>query len=854
MLMPVLIGIAACVGRCGLLHAAGVPESVVIVVNADSWISRAVAHEYRALRGIPAANIIEVAGLSNFEQIGVEEFRERILRPVLAAIADRQLAPQIDYVLYSADLPTAIDIRGDLGQRPLPRVFTPVASINGLTYLYQTVLEKDPRYVDFQANHYARRVRTVTLDTPWTPGEVELYAKAMSRWESHQREVAQAAAKKPEQPKPEQPKPEQPKSEQPKPEQPKPEQPKPEQPKPEQQKPEQPKPEQQKPEQQKPEQQKPEHPPVGQEAGGRPSADDVARRTRALLEATLETLRGLEKTHPRSPELLYNIACLWAVLGQPDDAMKALDGAVGAGWLNHQQIERDRDFESLRGRPDYQALLARLRDTAIDVQPTLGFQSRTAWTAAGEPVVLDAVGFDPAAPSGPRNVSRDVSRDVSPASDGGAVPQEAAATKGAGANGAADKGAADKRAATPNLEAALAALQTPPRRYLLSTVLACTRGRGLSLEEALANLRRSVAADGSRPSGTVYIERNGDVRSTTREWAFRGAARRLEEAGVRAVVEPGVLPKDRADVAGAVIGIADFNWPASGSKILPGAIVEHLTSFGGVMTKGAGQTPLVEFLRHGAAGASGTVTEPFAIQAKFPTPFVHVYYADGCTLGESFYQAVSGPYQLLIAGDALCRPWARPMTLTVSGLPANDARLDEKRELSARVQSPEGAVIELSESRLYVDGRLVRTAGPGKSLSLDPAAYDGGWHEATVVAVANDAVRSVARQSFRFETGEPARRCEARLAAAGPLAWEGTGRLQVSSAGAQAIEVRWGARTIGRVDGPVGEVPLDPKVIGPGLTRLETVARHADGTIFRAPAVELRVLTPMAEDVPMPRK
>lgn len=71
-------------------HATGVPEGVVIVVNADSWVSRAVAHEYRMLRGIPAANLIEVAGLSNFEQIGVDEFRDRILRPVLAALAERQ--------------------------------------------------------------------------------------------------------------------------------------------------------------------------------------------------------------------------------------------------------------------------------------------------------------------------------------------------------------------------------------------------------------------------------------------------------------------------------------------------------------------------------------------------------------------------------------------------------------------------------------------------------------------------------------------------------------------------------------------------------------------------------------------
>ncbi len=800
------------------VQATGVPESVVIVVNADSWISRAVAHEYRMLRGIPAANLIEVSGLSNFEQIGVDEFRDRILRPVLDAIADRQLTPQIDYVLYSADLPTAIDIRGDLGQRPLPRVFTPVASINGLTYLYQTVLDKDPRYVDFQANHYARRVRANSLDSPWTPAEVERYAKAMSRWESHQRELAQTGQAKPEQPKPEQPKPEQPKPETSKPEQPKPEQPKPEQPRVEQPKPEA----------------------ANSEL---PKVADGAERTRAVLGTTLEALQGIEKAHPRSPELLYNIACLLALLGRPDESMKALDGAVAAGWLNHQQIERDRDFESLRGRPDYKSLLERLRETPIDVQPTIGFQARNAWTAAGEPLAMAPPGL------GGQTEPEAAVTGGAKANDAATAASTAAAKASGGAK--ADGGSTRNEAATPNLAAALAALQTPPRRYLLSTVLAVTRGRGLSIDDSLGNLRRSVAADGSRPSGTIYIERNGDVRSTTREWAFRGVARRLEAVGVRAVIESGVLPKDRGDVAGAVIGIADFQWPASGSKILPGAIVEHLTSFGGVMTKGAGQTPLVEFLRHGAAGSSGTVTEPFAIQAKFPTPFIHVYYAEGCTLGESFYQAVSGPYQLLIVGDALCRPWARPLSLTVAGQPADGARLTEKLALTPSCQSPAG--IELGESRLYVDGRLVRSVGPGKSLMLEPAMFDGGVHEATVVAIGNDAVRSVARRSFRFQTGDPARTCEARVAGE-PLAWEQTGRITVAAQGAQSIEVRCGARLLGRVESASGELVLDPRVIGPGLVRLESVARYSDGTAVRAPVVEVRVLPPVNDEPPVPRK
>ena len=48
-------------------------------------------------------------------------------------------------------------------------------------------------------------------------------------------------------------------------------------------------------------------------------------------------------------------------------------------------------------------------------------------------------------------------------------------------------------------------------------------------------------------------------------------------------------------------------------------------------------------------------TEPFAIQAKFPTAFIQAFYVEGCSLAEAFYQSVTGPYQLLIIGDPLCR-------------------------------------------------------------------------------------------------------------------------------------------------------------------------------------------------------
>jgi len=53
------------------------------------------------------------------------------------------------------------------------------------------------------------------------------------------------------------------------------------------------------------------------------------------------------------------------------------------------------------------------------------------------------------------------------------------------------------------------------------------------------------------------------------------------------------------------------------------------------------------------------VQEPYSLQSKFPVPFLHGYYADGCSLAEAFYQSVLRPYQLIVVGDPLARPFAR---------------------------------------------------------------------------------------------------------------------------------------------------------------------------------------------------
>jgi hypothetical protein len=355
-------------------------------------------------------------------------------------------------------------------------------------------------------------------------------------------------------------------------------------------------------------------------------------------------------------------------------------------------------------------------------------------------------------------------------------------------------------------------------KYLLSTMLAVTSGRGNSVSEAIEGLRRSAAADGTLPAGTIYYLRNGDIRSTTRQWGFASAAEKLKAMGVRAEVVEGVLPKDRRDVAGAMIGAAGFDWKSCGSTILPGAICEHLTSFGGAMRDGAGQTPLSELLRHGAAGASGTVTEPYAIQAKFPTPFLHVFYASGCNLAEAFYQSVHGPYQLLIVGDPLCQPWAKVPKVRIEA-PAPGATVKGQLRIRPRVENS----AKIGSYEIYVDGRRVSAAPPAESLEVPVASLCDGHHEIRVAAIIDDLIATrgsavlpivVDNRGLSMEIVPPPK----------TVALDQAITLRAKMPQAKRILIMHNRREVAAIAAPEGTASIPAMRLGLGRVRLQAVA------------------------------
>lgn len=658
-------------------HSGGGPENVLLAVNPASIDSLTVANTYIALRDIPAVNVVFLTNVPTGGTIKVGDFRESILRPLLAAAEKRGLAAQIDYVVYSAGFPFAVDVSSDIGTQKLPPYLTQPASLTGLTYLYEPVLATNLAYLAMDANAYMRLPAVLRRDTPWSAAETAQRAKldrVFEAWHAAEREAAAHS-----------------------------------------------------------------------------KTVDV---TRYMSEAA-GILRGLSVSHPSNPETLYNLACVLALQGKPDEAMTALRGAFDAGWWNADHSMDDPDLKSLRGRDDFKTLVERMRQRVVEVAPAQPFRHATAW--------------------------------------GGGAGARAA---GAG------------------------------HRYLLSAMLGYTGAAANSPGEVIECLRRSRAADGACPTGTVYFMVSTDqARTGPRQWAFHAAAETLRRMGVHAEVLPGVLPTHRADVAGTMIGTANFDWKGAQSTIRPGAFCDHLTSFGGVMT-GGGHTLLSEFIRYGAAGACGTVTEPYNLQAKFPVAFVQVHYAAGCSLAEAFYQSVAGPYQQLLVGDPLCQPWARAPTVSVKGLVAGEV-LRRRCTLAPRAET----TLPVARFDLLVDGVVRATCGPQGALDFDPLGLAAGWHEARVVAVAG-------RLETHGQVVVPFLCGTSRVEAAGwPSAVESaTGavvRLAVRAPGAKRCAVLHAGREVGGAAGADAPVPVPVVALGAGPVRLQPVAWLADGSEVR---------------------
>lgn len=94
-------------------------------------------------------------------------------------------------------------------------------------------------------------------------------------------------------------------------------------------------------------------------------------------------------------------------------------------------------------------------------------------------------------------------------------------------------------------------------------------------------------------------------------------------------------------------------------KFLPGALADHLTSFGGLLDRPTGQMTVLSWIQAGATASYGTTSEPCAHLQKFPHPqALLLFYVQGATAIEAYWRSVQWPQQGLFVGEPLAAPFA----------------------------------------------------------------------------------------------------------------------------------------------------------------------------------------------------
>lgn len=214
--------------------------------------------------------------------------------------------------------------------------------------------------------------------------------------------------------------------------------------------------------------------------------------------------------------------------------------------------------------------------------------------------------------------------------------------------------------------------RSKPSRYVASASSNPMRDFGMRLSmllaapdvaQAKALIDRGVASDGTlaKPGAApahVYFVSTSDAVRSVRRGLFPPAGP-VADHGIDVHLEQTDALRNVDRVLIYLTGRTHVDALES-VGFLPGALADHLTSFGGVIDKPHGQMNVLSWIQAGATASHGTVSEPCAHLEKFPHPQLLVlFYAQGATAVEAYWKSVAWPRQSLFVGEPLAAPFAR---------------------------------------------------------------------------------------------------------------------------------------------------------------------------------------------------
>ncbi len=177
-----------------------------------------------------------------------------------------------------------------------------------------------------------------------------------------------------------------------------------------------------------------------------------------------------------------------------------------------------------------------------------------------------------------------------------------------------------------------------------------------SLKNGIDLIKRGVAADFSYPSGTAYLVSTTDKNRNVRSNFYPLLRKRLDPVFAIEQIRTNAL-KNKKDVLFYITGLKKVK-KLETLHFHPGAIADHLTSAGGILT-GSAQMSSLRWLEAGATGSYGAVVEPCNFVQKFPHPIVVMqHYLNGDTLIEAYWKSVAWPGQGIFIGEPLAKPFS----------------------------------------------------------------------------------------------------------------------------------------------------------------------------------------------------
>jgi hypothetical protein len=208
---------------------------------------------------------------------------------------------------------------------------------------------------------------------------------------------------------------------------------------------------------------------------------------------------------------------------------------------------------------------------------------------------------------------------------------------------------------------------------------------------------------------------------------------------------------------------------------------------------------------------------------------LHVHYVRGCSLAESSYQAVSGPFQLIIVGDPLCQPWASAPKVTVSGLPTEGAA-SGRLELVPTAAYPDSR--QASRFELFIDGKRTQTIQPGERFQIASNTLPDGYVELRVVAIDNTpiAVQGSWIQLINVKNGQDA--VQLTLTESSPATANGTLAVEVASTTTGKARLLHNGRELGVLSEGSGKLQIPASRLGRG--RVELYVQQQGSKVLRS--------------------